>query len=410
MGPSATLVGCHECDALSWKEFIPPGARAHCARCGNTLYQHIPDSINRATALYLASLMLWVMANVMPFLSLKVGGRIEETLLITGGVALWNFGMPELGTVVFLTSVAFPLIGIVGTLYLLVSAQFRIVPPLRTPVFRLITAIEPWTLVGIFFLGTLISIVKLQDMATVIPGMGFYSFGLLLIFFTAARANLDKDEFWFDHPQATQAELDRLDRVLHCHACGMLQADNVSHHCVRCDTHIHHRIENSINKTWSLLFAAAIMLIPANIYPVMTISKLGSGEPSTIISGVILLMDNGLYGLAIIVLFASIVVPVAKLGTLSFLLYSVQKGIQWRPRDRTFLYRVTEVIGAWSMVDVFLVALLSGLVSLGFLATIEPGVGASFFGGAVILTMFAAHSFDSRLLWDGLDARKEETG
>ena len=119
-------------------------------------------------------------------------------------------------------------------------------------------------------------------------------------------------------------------------------------------------------------------------------------------------MHAGLWGLAFIVLLASIVVPVAKLLTLSFLLTSVRRGSQWRPRDRTLLYRVTEVVGAWSMVDVFLVGMLAGLVSLGFLATIEPGIGATFFGGAVILTMLAAHSFDPRLIWDGMVSEEDD--
>ena len=142
------------------------------------------------------------------------------------------------------------------------------------------------------------------------------------------------------------------------------------------------------------------MLIPANIYPVMTVKKLGKGQPDTIVSGIISLMDAGLWGLGFIVLFASIIVPFAKLFSLGYLLYSVQNYSTWKPRDRTLLYRFTEAIGSWSMVDVFLVGLLAGLVSLGLLANVTPGIGASFFGAAVILTMFAAQRFDPRLIWD----------
>jgi len=403
MGTQNTVVGCHECDALFQREEIPSGARANCARCGSVLYRNIPNALARCTALYIAALALWGMANFLPFLSLKVGGLVQQNLLISGGLALADFGMPELGIVVFLTSIFFPLLAILGMLYLLIPAHFNEAPPLRGYVVRMLHAIEPWSLVGVFFLGTLIAIVKLQDMATVVPGLGLYAFAALLIVYTAASANYDKEMVWFDFPQASASELDDVAQTMHCHACGMLQADNDHHQCVRCGAAIHFRITNSIHRTWALLVSAALMLVPANVYPVMTISKLGSGEPSTIISGVILLMNAGLWGLAFIVLFASIVVPVAKLLTLGFLLYSVQNQLQWRPRDRTLLYRITEVIGAWSMVDVFLVALLTGLVSLGFLASVEPGIGASFFGAAVILTMLAAHSFDSRLVWDNVD-------
>ena len=141
-------------------------------------------------------------------------------------------------------------------------------------------------------------------------------------------------------------------------------------------------------------------MIPAQVYPVMTVSQLGRGEPDTILSGVVKLLSGGYFGLAAIVFIASIVVPVAKLIALVVLLRSVERGSAWRPRDRTLLYRITEIVGAWSMVDVFLVGLLSGLVSLNLLANIEPGVGATFFGAVVVLTMFAAHSFDPRLIWD----------
>ncbi len=115
-------------------------------------------------------------------------------------------------------------------------------------------------------------------------------------------------------------------------------------------------------------------------------------------------MKPGLWGLALIVLIASVVVPALKLTAISFLLYSVRKKSGWRPRDRTLLYRVTHVVGAWSMVDVFLVGLLAGLVKLGLIATIEPGLGATFFCAAVVLTIFAANNFDSRLIWDHAQA------
>jgi len=130
------------------------------------------------------------------------------------------------------------------------------------------------------------------------------------------------------------------------------------------------------------------------------VTTLGRGAPDTIISGVIKLMDSGLWGLAIIVLVASIVVPFLKIAVLCYLLISVHKQSTWRPGDRTRLFRITEVVGAWSMVDVFLVGLLAGLVKLGLVATIEPGIGATFFAGAVILTMLAAHNFDPRIIWD----------
>jgi paraquat-inducible protein A len=133
---------------------------------------------------------------------------------------------------------------------------------------------------------------------------------------------------------------------------------------------------------------------------VMTVIQLGQGEPNTILSGVLHLIASGMWPLALLVFFASFVVPLSKIAALVLLLVTAQGGSRWRRRDRTLLYRVTEVVGAWSMVDIFLVAILVALVNLGALATVRPGIGAVFFGGAVVLTMLAAHSFDPRLIWD----------
>jgi paraquat-inducible protein A len=382
---------------------IPENASAICTRCRALLYRHIPDSLNRSLALYLTAAMLWCMANIYPFLGLKVGSIYQENLLLAGGWALYEHGMGELGLVVFLTSIFFPLLTILGMIYLLLPVRFGFVPPLAGRAFQMVRLLEPWSLVSVFMLGTLIAIVKLQDLATVVPGLSLAAFSILLIVYAMARTNFDAESLWrtIENLSATDTALTELnedDVLLHCHICDGVQTSG--HNCRRCGCGVHHRIDNSIQQTWALLASASLMLIPANIYPVMTVKKLGKGEPDTIITGIIHLIEGGLWGLGLIVLFASIIVPFAKLASLSFLLWSVQNRSDWKPRDRTLLYRVTEWIGSWSMVDVFLVALLAGLVSLGLLANVTPGIGASYFGAAVILTMLAAGRFDPRLIWD----------
>jgi paraquat-inducible protein A len=189
--------------------------------------------------------------------------------------------------------------------------------------------------------------------------------------------------------------------LLSCHTCSLLIPMSGKHsNCPRCNSPLHSRINNSIARTWALIFTAALLLIPANLYPIMTVIRFGQGEPDTILSGVIHLVEGGMWPLALIVFFASIFVPFLKLIVLSLLAITVQNKSSWRTRDRTLLYRVTEVIGAWSMVDIFLIGLLAALVNLGALATIRPGIGAVFFAAAVIITILAAHNFDSRLIWD----------
>jgi paraquat-inducible protein A len=140
--------------------------------------------------------------------------------------------------------------------------------------------------------------------------------------------------------------------------------------------------------------------LPANLLPIMTVTSLGKAQSDTIMSGVVYLVEHGMWPLAAIVFTASIFVPVLKLVILIGLLISVHRGSRWRPAERTRLYRITEAMGRWSMVDIFVVTILVALVRLGSLATIEAQTGAVFFGAVVVLTMLAAESFDPRLLWD----------
>lgn len=407
------LIACHECDKLYRYEQITVGSKASCHNCGALLYRHIPNSLNRSLALYLTALLLFIIANVFPFLSLELGGRVVENILLSGGWNLYKQGMGEIGLLIIFTSFTFPLVVILGMLYLLIPIRLGFVPPVLGPVYRIVQAIMPWSLVGVFMLGVLIAIVKLQDLANVITGSALISLAVLLGVYSAARSNFDPEILWsvtgHSKVDLTSKLMNTNSNIVNCHTCGLLSIEDEDHsHCLRCTTPLHHRKPNSIESTWALLIAAAVLLIPANMYPILTVIQFGKGQPDTILSGVLHLIEDGLWGLAMIVFVASIVVPITKIIVMIFLLLTVQYKSNWRPRDRTLLFRVTEVIGAWSMVDIFLVGLLSSLVSLGALSTIEPGIGASYFAGAVILTIFAAHNFDSRLIWDNAEEWQEE--
>ncbi len=199
--------------------------------------------------------------------------------------------------------------------------------------------------------------------------------------------------------------------LLSCHACHQLsQARRLpagSHAvCSRCEARLHLRKPDSISRTWALVLAALILYIPANVYPVMTVISFGKWDPDTIMSGVMALLEHGMWPLALLVFFASIIVPLTKLFVLVYLLLSVQYKSLWRPRDRTFLYRITEVVGRCSMIDVFMISILIALVKLQSIATIEPGAGATSFAAVVIITMIAASSFDPRLIWDVMEEKR----
>ncbi|MEB2346563.1 MAG: paraquat-inducible protein A [Deltaproteobacteria bacterium] len=192
-----------------------------------------------------------------------------------------------------------------------------------------------------------------------------------------------------------------------CHDCRLLcrVPAGAAHaaRCPRCGAPLHARKPGSLERTWALVIAAALCYLPANLLPIMTVTSLGKAQSDTIMSGVVYLLHHGMWPLALVVFVASIFVPILKLVILVFLLVSVRRRSRWRPAERTRLYRVTEAIGRWSMVDIFVVTILVALVRLGALATIEARSGAVFFGAVVVLTMIAAESFDPRLIWDGCE-------
>ena len=199
--------------------------------------------------------------------------------------------------------------------------------------------------------------------------------------------------------------------LLNCHSCHLLtKAGRVpagGHAvCTRCGASLHLRKPNSLSRTWALIWAAIILYIPANVYPVMTVISFGKGSPDTILSGVKALAEHGMWPLALLVFFASVTVPMAKITGMIYLLLSVQRKSHWRPKDRTALYRVTEVIGRWSMIDIFMISILVALVKLQAIATIEPGPGAISFAAVVVITMIAANSFDPRLIWDAMEEKR----
>ncbi|WP_295642314.1 paraquat-inducible protein A [uncultured Methylibium sp.] len=207
--------------------------------------------------------------------------------------------------------------------------------------------------------------------------------------------------------QATAAPTARGAGLLSCHVCGRLSrpaAAPMASQCPRCGSGLHRRRPASLLRTWAFLFAAAVLYVPANVLPVMRSSSLFGAQDDTIWSGIVYLWLEGSWFLAVLVFVASIVVPLAKLLVLGGLAASAQLKSTAVPLLRARAYRVIEFVGRWSMLDIYVVTLLVGLVQLQSVAAIEAGPGALAFGAVVVLTMFASLSFDPRLIWDPLDA------
>lgn len=195
-----------------------------------------------------------------------------------------------------------------------------------------------------------------------------------------------------------------------CQVCNLVSKKvqlSVPAHCPRCGASLHFRKPASVSRCWALLISAYILYIPANLMTIMETGSLVSYRKDTIVSGVVELWRTGSWMIAVIVFIASVTIPILKLISLTLLLVSVQRRSTWHPRQRTRLYRLLELVGRWSMLDIYVVTLLAALVQLGSLATVKAGPGALAFGAVVVLTMLASLQFDPRLIWDPL--QKERT-
>lgn len=200
--------------------------------------------------------------------------------------------------------------------------------------------------------------------------------------------------------------------LMNCHRCHLLSkykhSQTIKHAaCPRCGASLHLRKPNSIIRTWALIIAAAIFYIPANVFPITVVTSMGQAQSDTIISGVIYFIRTDMWPIALVIFTASIVVPLLKLLTLSFLLVSIQRKSPWRPGDRTHLYRITEAVGRWSMVDIYAITIVVALLKLSYFATVEVGPAAVYFAAVVVITMLAAKAFDPRLIWDFMEFENE---
>ena len=405
--PRFPIFACHECGLIHRMRALPDGASARCRRCGATLYRERRDSLNRVLMLTLAALILFVLAQTFPFMTFKLEGREQVSDLLTGVVQLYRDGMWPLAVLVFFTASLAPLLKLLGNLYVLLPLRLGWRGFGLARVFRYTEIVHTWAMMEVYVLGVIVAYVKLTDFAHLELGIALWSFVALILTMVAAEAALDPRQVWERlAPQAASPlPLPEARALLSCHACDQLvrirhPAQHAHLACPRCGATLHRRRPNSLARTTALVITATILYVPANLLPVMTVTSFGKGEPDTILSGVKVLIAAGMWPIALLVFFASITVPVLKLIGLSCLLVSVRRRSAWRPRDRTFLYRIIELVGRWSMVDIFMISILVALVNLGSIATIQPGAGAIAFAAVVIITMIASMSFDPRLIWD----------
>lgn len=415
----ARLIACHECDLLQRETALPRDGVLRCYRCHAELYRAHADSIDRALAFTLASGVLFVISNLYPIVGLAVNGDLVETTLLGAVRILYNDGMWPLAGLVFATTFLMPLLQMATMTYLLVPLWFHRRPYRADIVFHMMHLARPWGMTEVLILGMLVALVKLAHIASVVPGVALWSFGALMLLLAAANTAFDARALWqrmgerhgstadLHEAAASSAPTAMRCGLLSCHSCGLLVHSTPHLHdanCPRCGTHLHARKPESFARTWAFLIAAMVLYIPANVLPVMHTSSLFGSEKDTILSGVVYLWTSGSWPLAAVVFIASIAVPMLKIIALVYLVISAQ----WRSttllQQRTHIYRLVELVGRWSMLDIYVITILVALVQFNALATIQAGPAAVAFGAVVVLTMFAAMSFDPRLIWDATEA------
>jgi len=421
------LIACHECDLLQRVRPLPRNGVLRCCRCNAELSRDHPDSVDRALAFTLASMALFVVGNAFPIVGLDVNGDLVQTTLLGAVRVLYDDGMWPISGLVFATTFLMPLLQMGTMTYLLVPLRFNRIPYRFDLIFRVLQLARPWGMTEVLILGMLVALVKLAHIASVVPGTALWSFGCMMLLLAAASGAFDPQEVWSRTRAAEAAHgedgQDGQDGQAHesatfgartamrcglltCHSCELLVKSTGPGHdtvCPRCGAHLHARKPNSISRTWALLIAAMVLYIPANVLPVMNTSSLFGSEKDTIMSGVVYLWTSGSWPLAVVVFIASVAVPMLKIIAIMFLVISAQMRSSSLPQQRARIYRLVELVGRWSMLDIYVITILVALVQFKALATIQAGPAAIAFGSVVVLTMFASMTFDPRLIWDPME-------
>lgn len=410
-----SLIRCHDCDLLQKISHLPEDGAVKCCRCSALLRnrQHInpEDSIQHSLALVLTAMIILIIVNSFPLISIDIEGRKTTASLFFTVQHLFQHDMKFVAGLIFFTCIGAPLIQLSGLLYVLFPLSLGLKFSYSEHVYRWAQKINSWSMLEIFMLGILVVMVKLAAIATVIPGIALWATVILIFVIAGVLVSLDNEVIWDKLGQnlvESGTQVSELNNVTtNCHDCNYfcIYHGEREGECPRCGAELHSRKPDSLNRSTALLLAAIMLYLPANLLPMMEVTHFGRTQSDTIISGSIFLLKTGHWPLALVVFFASVFIPILKILILSLLIISIHLKTDWLLIERTRLYRLTELIGRWSMVDIYVVALMASLIQVQGLSVVDVGTGAIAFAAVVILTMLSAMAFDPRLLWD--NARKD---
>lgn len=385
---------CKTCSLVVTEVPLEVGQGAYCPRCEQKLYQSKKGTLSVDLVLALTCLILFIPTQLFEFVHIRLFGVMISSSLTSGAYDLFEAGFVALSLLIFFccSVVPFFVFSSVILSHFALKINNRIL--LKLTLF-LLRNLKQWVTLDVFLVSVAISCFKLKDYADIYFGSGLIAIILLQIMTFLLIIRLDPRNYWEAIKPSLKSQ--STGTMLHCHTCNLLQP--IKTKCDRCNSRLYWFKPYSVLKTWICVIAAAIALIPANILPISILLTNGKRLEDTIMSGIFSLINSQMYGIALIIFAASIVVPVAKVAGLSYLLLNIQRGSDHEKRLRTKIYLTIKWIGRWSMMDLFVVAIMITLVDRGQILDFTPGYGAVAFGIAVVLTMIATESLDPKLIW-----------
>ncbi|WP_114196040.1 membrane integrity-associated transporter subunit PqiA [Edaphovirga cremea] len=409
---------CPQCDLLVALPDVAVGKKAVCPRCKTTLYSRWAEPFMQPTGYAISALFMLLLANLFPFVNMRVAGIGSEITLIQIPGVLVSDDYASMATLFMIFVQLVPTFCMITIILLCqkVRLPFRI----KTGIARVLFTLKSWCMVEIFLAGVLVSFVKLMAYGDIGIGNSFIPYCLFCVLQVRAFQCFDRRWLWqqiapMPKPLARQplrvGESGLTQGLRSCTCCtAILPMD--TYVCPRCHTKGHARRKNSLQWTMALLVTSIMLYIPANLLPIMITQALGNQITSTIMSGVALLWGEGSYPVAMVIFIASIMVPTLKMIAIGWLCWDATGKGNGDSEKMHIIYELVEFVGRWSMIDVFVIAVLSSLVRMGQLMSIYPDIGALLFAGVVILTMIAAVTFDPRLTWDrvNVSTQKERHG
>ncbi len=415
------MVACPDCGLWQHLARVPRGFRAECRRCRKGLARPQSRALDAALALVAAALLVWLPTCVAPFMVVTADGAVRRSALVSGVEALWAAGFPSLAVIVAAFSIVVPWVYLALVLCVLVGIRMRPAEPIEhgapSPLgtlYRWALALRPWTMIEVFLLGACVGYSRMQTVAFVSIGTAGWCLIAATLLLLLVDAVLDDHAIWQALPvprapaAAAIASIERATLAANagrpapaCRVCHLVAPEaHAGDRCPRCRALLAVRKPVSIQRTWALVLCGFLLFVPANLLPVVSVEQFGRVVPNTILGGVLELLHDGLWPLAVIVFTASITIPLAKLCGLSWNLFLTQRRSARFLVGRTRLHRVIDVVGRWSNIDVFMVSIVVALVQFGELTRVRVENGMIAFAAVVIVTMIAARSFDSRLMWD----------